>query len=109
MSTMAGDYVIALYRPREGMAEELEAALRAHVPLLRSEGLATDAPRVLLRSRRDGTWLELFQWTEDGAVRADDSSAVEALRERLGRAARFVRLADLAEAQRLFPTFEEVP
>jgi hypothetical protein len=102
---MAGDYVIALYRPRPGLAEDLSTALAGHVVLLRELGFATDAPSVRVRSQRDGTWLEAFQWTEGGAVASAEHPDVQTARAELARCAVFVRLADLAEAERLFPTF----
>lgn len=55
-----GRVVIAAYRPKHGCADQLVALCREHVPLLRSEGLATSRPGMTMQAA-DGTLVEVFE------------------------------------------------
>jgi hypothetical protein len=100
--------VIAAYRPKPGQATELLALVREHLPILRKQGLATEAPPVVLRAT-DGTLLEIFDWVSEEAVaRAHESPEVLALWERFGAACDYVKLGELTEATKLFPDFERI-
>jgi hypothetical protein len=106
---MTPETVIAIYRPRPGKEEELAALLREHVPLLRDEGLATNRPVVLLRSRQDGSYLEIFEWASPEAMeRAHRNPRVLALWEHFAGASEYLPFASLHEATALFPSFEAV-
>jgi hypothetical protein len=103
------EVVTAIYRPRPGKEQALRAVLRRHVPTLRAEGLATPRPVVLLRSRKDGTYLEVFEWaTADAAGEAHANPRVGEVWKAIGEAAEALTLADLAEATERFPHFEPV-
>ena len=78
-----GVAVIVCYRPRPGMEDELLAAVRDHLPVLRGEDLVTDRP-------------------------ATELPAVQALWARFEQACEYVRLADLPEAEDLFASFEPI-
>lgn len=103
---MAGEVVLACYRPHPGKEFALLERLRRHVPLLRAEGLATDRPVTLLRSHRDGAIIEIFEWVSpDAARRAHESPKVLAMWESIGHLADARALVDLAEAGARFPHF----
>jgi hypothetical protein len=60
-----GKFVIVAYRPRPGKEQELLQLTREHLPILRSEGLATDRPSYVMKSA-DGTIVEVFEWKSAG-------------------------------------------
>ena len=62
-----GKVVIAVYRPREGMQEQLLAVVKEHLPILRGQGLVTDRPSVVMRAK-DGTIVEVFEWDSMEAI-----------------------------------------
>jgi hypothetical protein len=45
-----GKFVIVAYRPRPGKEQELLQLTREHLPILRSQGLATDRPSYVMKS-----------------------------------------------------------
>lgn len=61
--------VIVAYKPKPGKEADLLQLNREHVPLLRSEGLATDHP-VTACQAKDGTIVEAFARVPGGAERA---------------------------------------
>jgi hypothetical protein len=100
---------IAIYRPRAGREDGLRALLRTHVDQLRALGLATDAPTLLLRSPRDGTYLEIFDWVSEEAVEAAHTHpGVQPIWAAFEEVCEFLRPCDLAEAEAIFPHFERV-
>ena len=52
---------VACYKPRPGCVEALLELVRNHLPPLRSEGLVTDRPSIVMRTA-DGTIIEVFEW-----------------------------------------------
>lgn len=103
-----GRYVIALYRPKPGKARQLRKVVRAHLPVLRAEGLATPAHSLVLVAA-DGTLLEIFEWKSDRAAeRAHGNPAVRKLWADFDACCTFRRLADLKEAKEMFPHFTPV-
>ncbi len=100
--------VIAAYRPKPGLAADLLALVREHLPILRREGLATATAPVVLRAD-DGTLLEIFDWVSEEAVgRAHESPQILALWERFGAVCDYVKLAELAESTKLFAEFQRI-
>ena len=105
---MAAQVVIAAYRPHAGKDAEFRRLLAQHGPTLRSEGLITGRPTVVLRAG-DGTFLEIFEWASDEAVRgAHERAPVARLWEAMEKAADFVSLDSLEESHRPFTHFEPV-
>jgi len=103
---MAHEFCIALYRPKAGKSDELAALIAGHVPLLRSEGLATDREAIVMRSPKDGTFLEIFEWVApDSAHAAHTNEKVGPLWGQMGEIADFVTLSDVPEAGVPFPHF----
>jgi hypothetical protein len=92
--------VICVYRPKRGKEAVLLAEVRDHHHLLRSEGLATDRPPVIMRAK-DGAILEVFEWASPAAIEeAHANPRVQAMW------ARFGEVCALAEAAEPFAEFE---
>ena len=103
-----GQFVIVVYHPRAGKEDQLIEMVRAHVPMLRLEGLATTRPSQVMRSS-DGTILEIFEWMSAEATEAAHTNvAVQAMWGRFGAVCEFGRLGDLEESKHLFPHFEPI-
>jgi hypothetical protein len=79
--------------------------MRDHLPVLRTQGLATDRPSVVLRAG-DGTLVEIFEWASHAAIAAAHANPeVGKLWTRYSACCDYVTLADLAEAKAMFPEF----
>lgn len=103
-----GAYVIAVYKPKEGMEADLAGCLKSHMPMLRAEGLVTDRDALVLRAS-DGAILEIFEWKSEEAVAASHhNEAVRALWARFDVCSTFGTLASLSEADKPFPQFKIV-
>ena len=90
------------------MNDQLLSETRAHVPLLRSLGLATDTPSLVLRAP-DGSLLEYFEWiSADAIVAAHEHPDVEAMWARYEKCCTYGTLADLSNGTDLFAEFEYV-
>ncbi len=106
---MAGEIVFAVYKPREGKEIELKMALKRHLPTLRQQGYATLRPPLFLKSTQDGTYIEIFQWVSEEAMKqAHDDPKVREVWDAIEAAAEIRTLADLAEANTPFPMFQVV-
>lgn len=100
--------VIACYRPKEGKEARLLELVKEHVPILRSEGLASERTPVAMRAG-DGTILEVFEWVSAEAVKsAHTNETVKKMWERFAEACTYEPLASLREAQEKFAHFELV-
>ena len=100
--------VVVAYRPHPERIGDFLACLRDHVPILRSEGLATMQPPLVMRAA-SGAFVEIFEWQSDAAIeRAHQNSAVAALWARFSACCDYVPLASLPEAQHPFSPFERV-
>ena len=100
-----GVMVMALFRPKAGREGDLLECMRDHLPVLRSQGLATDRPTLVLRAG-DGTLVEIFEWKSQAAIDAAHGNAeVAKLWARYERCCDYVTLADLSEAREMFPSF----
>lgn len=58
---MNGRIVIATYKPKEGKAEALKSLMRAHLSILKSQGLVTERASIMMEAK-DGTIIEVFEW-----------------------------------------------
>ncbi len=99
--------VIAAYQPKPGRAADLLALARDHVPYLRSLGLASDRPAVMMQAQ-NGTILEVFEWLDGAAARAHEMPEIHKLWEKYGEVCDYVPLATLPEAANLFAMFTPV-
>ncbi|RYG26638.1 MAG: hypothetical protein EON93_21300 [Burkholderiales bacterium] len=100
--------VVAAYRALPGKESVLLAEVRDHVPLLRSEGLATDRPTVVMRAK-DGAIVQVFEWASPAAMEeAKKNPRVRAMWERFNACSEVSPLNTLFESGDLFAEFEPV-
>lgn len=103
-----GRIVIACYRPRPGMKEQLFELTRRHVQRLRAEGLVTDREPIAMKAQ-DGTVVEVFEWTSAEAIEAAHSNAnVQEMWKEYAAVCEYVPLAELDESRQLFSEFSPV-
>jgi hypothetical protein len=100
-----GEIVVAAYKPKPGCEAALLALTLEHVPYLRTLGLLTDRPHLVMRAK-NGTILEVFEWQDGGTARAHEMPEVHALWEKYGAVCEYVPLRTVAEAGELFAMFE---
>ena len=90
------------------MEQQLLAAVRKHLQLLREEQLVTDRPAYVMRAS-DGSIVEVFEWKSAQAIQqAHANPAVQALWGEFGAACDYAPLTKLAEAQQMFAEFEAI-
>ena len=100
-----GRIVIACYRPKAGQVEALRALMNDHVATLRSLGLATDRPPIVMEAK-DGTMVEVFEWVSPEAIEAAHGNpTVLKMWEAYGQVCDFVPLAQVPEASQMFAEF----
>ena len=104
---MPNEVVIAVYRPKPGKDAEAREIIAGHVPTLRTLGLATSRPVVLLQAS-DGSYLEIFEWVEGGADKAHHDPRVMAVWNRIGETCEMLPLSALPGAQHPFAHFVAV-
>jgi quinol monooxygenase YgiN len=103
-----GRFVIVAYRPKPGKEEDLLAAVRKHVQVLKDENLVTDRPAYVMRGG-DGTLVEVFEWRSEEAIhQAHSNPAVQALWGEFGAACDYVPLTSLPEASQMFAELDAV-
>lgn len=100
--------VIVAYRSKPGKENVLLAEVRDHVHLLRSEGLATDRPAIVMRAK-DGAIIEVFEWASPAAIEEAHSNArVQAMWARFAACCDYAPLNTLFESADMFAEFEPV-
>ena len=103
-----GKIVIAAFKPKPGMEDELKKVISDRLPLLRSLGLATDRANITMRSQ-NGTFIDVSEWTDEDAIaKAHQTPEVHALWQRFEACSDFVRLETLDEIQQDFATFDAI-
>ncbi len=103
-----GRFAIVAYTPKPGKNEQLLAAVRKHLDVLRAEHLVTEKPGYVMRAA-DGTIIEVFEWRSADAVQqAHGNRAVQALWAEFGAACDYTPLSKLAESQQMFAEFDAV-
>jgi len=103
-----GHFAIVAYTPKAGKEQQLLAAVRKHLQVLRAEQLVTERPAHVMRAA-DGTIVEVFEWRSTDAIqKAHGNPAVQALWGEFGAACDYTPLAKLAESQQMFAGFEAV-
>lgn len=103
-----GVHVVVVYRPKSGMEDQLLSETRQHVPLLRTLGLASDTPSLVLRAS-DGSLVEHFEWvSHDAIASAHEHPEVGAMWGRYEECCTYGTLADLPNGSALFAEFEYV-
>jgi hypothetical protein len=100
-----GRFVIAAFKPKPGMQQQLRAVVEKHWGILRAENLVTDRPRYAMQAA-DGTVIEVFEWLSPQAIeQAHSNPKVHALWAEFEAVCTYVPLASLAEAQHPFSEF----
>lgn len=100
--------VIASYKPKDGMEEELLDVLRDHMPILSMENLITDFPAIILKSKK-GIYLEIFEWKSQEAInKAHVNENILELWKRFEKVCTYINLSDIEECKGLFASFEPV-
>jgi hypothetical protein len=103
-----GRFVIVAYRPRPGKEQRLLELTREHLPILRSQGLATDRPSYVMRAT-DGTIIEVFEWKSAEAIAAAHQNPVwQAMCGRYSETCEYISLENLSESKNMFAEFEPV-
>jgi quinol monooxygenase YgiN len=103
-----GRFVIVAYTPKPGQEQQLLAAVRKHLRVLRAENLVTEKPAYIMRAA-DGTIVEVFEWRSTAAInQAHSNPAVQALWEEFGAACEYTPLSKLAETNQMFAEFDSV-
>jgi quinol monooxygenase YgiN len=103
-----GRFVIVAYTPKAGQDEQLLAAVRKHLDVLREQQLVTEHPASVMRAS-DGSIVEVFEWRNSEAIQAAHGNpAVQALWKEFGAACDYTPLNKLKEAQQMFAEFEAV-
>lgn len=106
---MSGELVTAIYRPKAGKTDALEALIAEHVPLLRRRGLATERKSLVMRCPSDGTLIEIFEWVDAAAAgKAHTDEEIAPYWERMMKVAELIPLVELDESLAPFPHFEPV-
>jgi hypothetical protein len=100
--------VVAAYRALPGKEPVLLAEVRDHVPLLRSEGLATDRPTVVMHAN-DGAIVQVFEWASPAEMEeAKTNPRVRAMWNRFYACSEVSPLNTLFESGDLLAEFESV-
>ena len=107
MEAGTGTIVIVAYRPKPGKEADLIELTREHLPILRAEDLATNMPATVMVAK-DGTIVEVFEWSPGGLEKAHTNAPVSAMWARYWEACEVVPLTSLAEAAEMFASFTPV-
>jgi len=103
-----GRFVIVAYTPKQGMEQELLAAVKKHLRVLQAEQLITDKPAYVMRAG-DGSIIEVFEWRSPAAIeQAHGNPSVQALWAEFGAACDYTPLSKLSETHQTFAEFDAV-
>jgi hypothetical protein len=103
-----GRFVIVAYTPKPGRETQLQALVKKHLDVLRTEALITEKVGYVMRAA-NGTIVEVFEWKSAEAIsQAHTSAAVGALWAEFGEACDYTPLAQLPETQQMFAEFDAV-
>jgi hypothetical protein len=103
-----GSLSVACYKPRPGKDAELLELVHNHLPPLRSQGLVTARPSIVMRTA-DGTVIEVFEWcSQDAIAAAHESPVVLELWKRFETVCWYETPSNIPEFQHMFAHFEPV-
>ena len=103
-----GRCVIVAYTPKNGMEQQLLAAVKKHLHVLQTEQLVTDKAAYVMRAT-DGSIVEVFEWRSAEAIKqAHSNPAVQALWGEFGAACDYTPLTKLSESHQMFAEFDAV-
>jgi len=104
-----GRVVIAAFKPKPAMQQQLLAVVEKHWRILQAQSLVTDRPRYAMQSA-DGTVVEVFEWRSPEAIeQAHHNPAVLALWAEFEAACDYVPVCALPESQHPFSEFQALP
>jgi quinol monooxygenase YgiN len=107
--SIVGWIAIGAYQVHEGQEEGFLEALRQDVATMREEGLISDWPGMILRAGID-VFLQIVEWAdEDAPARSSANERVMAIWTKKRTLAEYLSLSQVPGADRLFPSFEELP
>ena len=100
--------VICAYKPKAGKDAMLLEIMKTHVPILRSQGLATDRPASIMKAG-DGTVVEVFEWVSQKAIEeAHKNPEVLKMWKTFEEACTYIPVSDLDESKHMFSDFEPI-
>lgn len=103
-----GYIVIVVYHPHEGKEADLLELIRNHLPILRTEGLATERVPLIMRSVT-GALIEISEWNSEAAYEnAHSNPVILALWAKFHKVCEYGTLDDLPECYRPFSPFEPI-
>ena len=103
-----GRTVIVVYRPKKGKDAKLVEVIKDHLPVLRSQGLATDRKPIVMRAA-DGSIVEIFEWKSAQAIKdAHTNPEVGKLWMRFSEVCDFDKPMNLKEFNEMFSEFETI-
>ena len=103
-----GSISVACYKPKPGCEEALIDLVRDHLPPLRSQGLVTDRPSIVMRTA-DGIIVEIFEWVSPDAIAgAHQNPVVIGLWKRFEAVCTYEIASNIPEFQKMFSHFEPV-
>ncbi|MBV6478778.1 MAG: hypothetical protein HGGPFJEG_01535 [Ignavibacteria bacterium] len=103
-----GILVITCFKPNPGKESELLEVVRDHMPILKKEGLVTDRPCHVMKSK-NGSIIEVFEWKSQQAIDdAHKNKNVLELWKRFENACEYKTLSSIEESNIMFPGFEPV-
>lgn len=101
-----GRITIAVYRPKKGREAELDRLVKAHLPVLRKEGLVTGRVPVVMKAA-DQTVVEVFEWKSKEAISlAHSNAAVLKMWESFNEVCDYLPPVSVPEFQNMFAEFE---
>jgi hypothetical protein len=105
---VVGRFTIVAYTPKAGKEQQLVAAVRKHLSVLRAEQLVTDRPGYVMRAG-NGTIVEVFEWRSAEAIKqAHTNPSVQSLWAEFGAACEYTPLDKLKESHDMFAEFDAV-
>lgn len=103
-----GRIVIACYKPKPGMKDQLVELTRRHVQRLQAEGLVTDREPFAMEAQ-DGTVVEVFEWKSKEAIEAAHSNPrVQEMWQEYAEGCEYVPIAGLQEAKEVYSEFAPI-
>lgn len=103
-----GRFAVVAFKPKAGKEQTLLELTREHVPILRSQGLATDRQPYAMRAA-DGTIVEVFEWKSSEAIASShENPVVLEMWGRYAQACDYVKLSSLEECNNMFADFEPI-
>ena len=104
-----GMIAIGAYRVHQGNEEIFLEVLRQDLATMRDEGLISDWPGMILKAG-PGVFLQIVEWADDDApARSSGNERVMAVWTKKRTLAEYLSLSQVPGAERLFPSFEELP